>query len=110
MGRGLVRNDVNVVMQNAEIVQMAMPVDLFERPAHTFVGHFSGPPGMNVLACEIKSGRAMIDGHAVEQGPITPGEGRIEIGVRPVFVQVVASGGIPAQVRKVRDVGRHSIL
>ncbi len=103
--------DQVVVMQDGEIVQMGTPVELFERPAHTFVRHFIGSPGMNVLACESQGGRAMIDGHGVElEGPVTPGEGRIEIGVRPEFVQVVASGGIPALVRKVSDVGRHAIL
>ena len=31
------------------------PLDLFERPQHTFVGHFIGSPGMNVLPCEVRT-------------------------------------------------------
>ena len=37
-----------VVMQDGEIVQIGTPVELFERPRHTFVGHFIGSPGMNI--------------------------------------------------------------
>ena len=45
--------DQVVVMHEGEVVQIGTPVELFERPAHTFVGHFIGSPGMNVLPCEV---------------------------------------------------------
>src|SRR6056297_2062750 len=41
--------DQVVVMQDGVIVQVGTPVELFERPRHTFVGHFIGSPGMNLL-------------------------------------------------------------
>ena len=46
--------DQVVVMKDGEIVQIGTPVELFERPQHTFVGHFIGSPGMNVLPCEVQ--------------------------------------------------------
>ena len=49
--------DQVVVMKDGEIVQIGTPVELFERPTHTFVGHFIGSPGMNVLPCEVKGGK-----------------------------------------------------
>ena len=45
-----------VVMQEGEIVQIGTPVELFERPQHTFVGHFIGSPGMNVLPASVRDG------------------------------------------------------
>ena len=54
--------DQVVVMQDGEVVQVGSPVDLFERPAHTFVGHFIGSPGMNILPCEIRDGAAFLAG------------------------------------------------
>ena len=48
-----------VVMNNGEIVQIGTPIELFERPKHTFVGHFIGSPGMNVLPCEVSGGTAV---------------------------------------------------
>ncbi len=36
--------DQVVVMKDGEIVQIGTPIELFERPKHTFVGHFIGSP------------------------------------------------------------------
>jgi glycerol transport system ATP-binding protein len=102
--------DQVVVMQDGLIVQIGSPVELFGRPQHTFVGHFIGSPGMNVLPCEVKDGRAFLDGHEVAlEGPVGPGEGRTEIGVRPEFVSL-SDQGLPATVRKVADLGRHAVV
>lgn len=102
--------DEVVVMQEGEVVQVGTPVELFDRPAHTFVGHFIGSPGMNVLPAELKDGAAFFAGHRVAlEGPAAPGEGRHEIGVRPEFVHL-AESGIPARVRKVMDLGRHWVV
>ena len=49
-----------VVMNDGEVVQVGTPVELFERPHHTFVGHFIGSPGMNVLPCQVADGAAML--------------------------------------------------
>jgi glycerol transport system ATP-binding protein len=91
--------DQVVVMNNGEVVQTGTPVDLFERPMHTFVGHFIGSPGMNVLSCEVKDGKASIEGYPVETVN----------GVRPEFVSL-ATSGIPANVVKVADAGRFRIV
>ena len=102
--------DQVVVMQDGEVVQIGTPVDLFERPQHTFVGHFIGSPGMNVLPCDVRDGQAFVAGHAVAlEGAVSPGEGRAEVGIRPEFVSLGASG-LPATVRKVSDLGRHSVV
>ena len=104
--------DQVVVMQEGEVVQIGTPVELFERPAHTFVGHFIGSPGMNVLPCEVRDGGAFFNGiHVpVDEGVgRTGGARRLEIGVRPEFVRL-AGTGIPAEVVKVSDAGRHRII
>ena len=43
-------------MHEGQIVQTGTPVELFEKPKHTFVGHIKGTPGMNILPCQIKKG------------------------------------------------------
>lgn len=103
--------DQVVVMQLGEVVQIGTPVELFDRPAHTFVGHFIGSPGMNVLPCTLNGGMAMFNDTAVElEGPVPAGAtGNLEIGVRPEFV-TISDSGIPAVVRKVADVGRHLVV
>jgi glycerol transport system ATP-binding protein len=101
--------DQVVVMQEGEVVQIGTPVDLFERPAHTFVGHFIGSPGMNVLPCEIRDGAAHFDGQRVATANRATGSGLAEIGVRPEFVSIAAAG-LPADVLRVADVGRHRVV
>lgn len=105
--------DQVVVMQDGEIVQIGTPVELFERPTHTFVGHFIGSPGMNVLPCEVKGGATYFAGQRLSlEGSIgTTSDGVAEVGIRPEFVSIGTNGtGVPATVRKVSDVGRHKVV
>jgi glycerol transport system ATP-binding protein len=102
--------DQVVVMDHGVIVQIGTPRDLFERPAHTFVGHFIGSPGMNVLPCEVREGAAFFAGQRVPlEGPVIKTGARTEIGVRPEFVTLGAEG-LEATVRKVADLGRHAVV
>ena len=41
--------DTVVVMHDGRVVQSGTPAELFEKPAHTFVGYFIGSPGMNIV-------------------------------------------------------------
>ncbi|SLN28309.1 sn-glycerol-3-phosphate import ATP-binding protein UgpC [Pseudoruegeria aquimaris] len=102
--------DQVVVMQLGEVVQIGTPVELFERPAHTFVGHFIGSPGMNVLPCEVRDGGAFFMGRNVPlEGSITQSGTRNEIGIRPEFV-TLSESGIPGAVRKVADLGHNAVV
>ncbi|MEQ3711070.1 MAG: ABC transporter ATP-binding protein [Tateyamaria sp.] len=102
--------DQVVVMQDGEVVQIGTPVELFERPQHTFVGHFIGSPGMNVLPVSENGGRVTFEGHSVAlEGAVSGQGGSTELGIRPEFVSI-ADAGLEARVRKVSDVGRHSVV
>ncbi len=85
--------DQVLVMNEGTVVQSGTPVELFERPRHTFVGHFIGSPGMNVLPATFDNGVARFAGHVVQiAAPLkAPQDGaRLEIGVRPEFVRFAA--------------------
>ena len=102
--------DQVVVMQEGEIVQIGSPVELFERPQHTFVGHFIGSPGMNILPASVQDGRVEFEGiNIAVEGAVSGEGGTTELGVRPEFV-TLAETGVPARVRKVSDVGRHAVV
>jgi glycerol transport system ATP-binding protein len=104
--------DQVIVMHDGNVVQIGTPIDLFERPQHTFVGHFIGSPGMNLLPCSIVNGVPHFDGQPVETSgrPTIPsGAKRIEIGVRPEFIRF-ADAGIPVRIVKVSDAGRFHIV
>jgi glycerol transport system ATP-binding protein len=104
--------DTVVVMHDGYVVQIGTPVELFERPKHTFVGHFIGSPGMNVLPCQMENGIPMFDGHriGVDNPPETNLNGKkTEIGIRPEFVRF-SDEGIPVEIAKVSDAGRYRIV
>ncbi len=104
--------DMVVVMLDGMVVQMGTPAELFERPAHTFVGYFIGSPGMNVLDARIEGRSARVAGGEVALArDYGRPAGKVEIGVRPEYVRLVAGdAGLPVEVRRVEDVGRHKIV
>jgi len=104
--------DQVVVMHEGEIVQTGTPVELFEKPKHTFVGYFIGSPGMNILPCEIQNGIAVVDGIKISTSSEIKKKSnfsKTEIGIRPEFVSF-AKDGIPVKIIKVSNTGRHKII
>ena len=102
-----------IVLSEGTVVQVGTPEDLFLRPHHTFVGHFIGSPGMNIFPCEVEDGRAVVAGHAhafANGAADGKGGGRLELGVRPEFVRFAADGGMPVDVERVDDLGRHKLV
>jgi multiple sugar transport system ATP-binding protein len=103
------------VMSEGRMQQVAPPEELYARPANTFVAHFLGSPGMNLM-----------EGMLVESGPSSSGPGAgtlcvafpgasvplppeladavrgtgpdIVLGVRPEAMHLAADGSIGASV------------
>ena len=103
--------DQVVVMFDGTVVQVGTPVELFETPRHTFVGHFIGSPGMNVLPCELSGEQALFSGIPLSTASTTERVEAdvVEVGVRPEFVRF-DSEGFPVDIAKVDDLGRYRII
>ena len=104
--------DQVVVMHEGEIVQTGTPVELFEKPRHTFVGYFIGSPGMNIIPCEIQNGTAEVAGIKISTSSKIKQKSnfsKTEIGIRPEFVSF-SKDGIPVKIIKVSNTGRHKII
>lgn len=106
-----------VVMSEGEVVQLGTPQELFERPAHTFVGYFIGSPGMNFLDCRIDGDAAVVEGHRIplSDDVLAAGgraEGHLEIGIRPEFLELTDTedAGLPVDVEFVEDRGTHRLV
>ncbi|MEP7299808.1 MAG: ABC transporter ATP-binding protein [Burkholderiales bacterium] len=90
--------DQVVVMTRGRAVQIGSASELFERPAHTFVGHFIGSPGMNFLPASVAPGAPA---------------GATTLGVRPEYVTIAApnaAGAVPATVTQAQDIGTYWLL
>ena len=105
--------DKVVVMLDGEVLQLGTPAELFETPAHTFVGYFIGSPGMNLLPARVAGPAAQIGETSITLNrsyndlQLKP----VQIGIRPEHVRLgTGEKGLPVRIDRVEDVGRHKIV
>src|SRR5207245_2944617 len=103
--------DTVVVMHDGRVVQSGTPAELFDKPAHTFVGYFIGSPAMHTVPADVTAAEARIEGHVIaldRSYDNLPDGAKIEIGVRPEFVETVAPapGLLSAKIERIDDLGR----
>jgi sn-glycerol 3-phosphate transport system ATP-binding protein len=100
--------DLLVVMNAGQVEQMGNPLDIYEKPASTFVASFIGAPPMNLLP--VADGR-FADGSAV---PLAIPHNAVMLGFRPEDADI--AGGrthglrLEAIVQGVEPVGAESFL
>lgn len=100
-----------VVMHDGLVVQIGTPQELFEAPAHVFVGYFIGSPGMNFIPVSIDACTAVTHGHTIHlASDYAKPQGRVVLGIRPEFVRLTSSGGLPVRIDHIRDAGRHKFV
>lgn len=113
-----------VVMYEGSVVQVGTPQELFEAPAHTFVGYFIGSPGMNLLPAQLIGGRIFIGVAPLpldSSGLRLAAGDELAVGIRPEFVECrPASAGpadaavpgvsLAAQIERIEDLGAYRIV
>ncbi|MBI3147976.1 MAG: ABC transporter ATP-binding protein [Betaproteobacteria bacterium] len=106
--------DQVVVMTRGRAVQVGSADALFERPQHTFVGHFIGSPGMNFLPLRATSGALEVAGRRVARPTdLTVPEGEAKLGLRPEYVTLARAeepGALAVTVLQAQDIGTHVLL
>ena len=110
--------DQVVVMYDGQVVQLGTPQQLFETPAHTFVGYFIGSPGMNLMPCKLDGDVVVIDGLRLPLAPeraqrARAAGGQLQLGIRPEFLQCLAApqaDAIAAEIQAVEDLGNYKIV
>lgn len=106
-----------VVMTRGKAVQTGTAEDLFERPTHTFVGHFIGSPGMNFLqgrvdAKSLELGNTRLD-LTQQQAHDLEGLSLIKLGIRPEYVEVLnhpSANTLAAKVERIQDLGTSVLM
>ena len=104
-----------LVLHQGVPVQLATPMEVFERPANTYVAGFIGAPAMNLLPGTLSHG-----GTAVTLGgglvmPFADGKRdgadgrRLTIGIRPEHVSLDHTG-TPMQIDLVEPLGSETVL
>ncbi len=95
-----------VVLNDGAIVQAGEPSELFLSPAHEFVGHFIGSPGMNVLPAELVDGVVRVGDATLGRASVELPSGPVRVGVRPEFVRIGPGGAASGPVARVTGVDR----
>jgi glycerol transport system ATP-binding protein len=108
--------DSVLVMARGRVIQSGSPSELFEQPAHRFVGHFIGSPGMNFIPVNrLKHGGPVSgsgSGSVSSFDDLIP-PGAITLGIRPEYLGMGESKpGEPsemnllaAKVQRIQDLG-----
>ena len=101
-----------LVLHQGVPVQFAPPMDVFARPATTYVAGFIGAPAMNLLAATVAA-----DGHSAQLAsghPLVLPHGamphsKLTVGIRPEQIGL-APGGLPMQVDLVEPLGSETLV
>jgi len=99
------------VLKDGRIQQLATPMELYERPANTFVAEFIGSPAINWSESEVAN-----DGHIYlgqdSSGLLLPelAGRRVRIGIRPEDMVVSEAGTLQATVTLVEPTGAESYV
>ena len=102
--------DKIVVLRDGLVEQIGAPLDIYRRPANTFVAGFIGSPKMNLLKARVigaEAGRARVDAAglvcdvAVEHLPAVGAE--VTLGIRPEHL--AAGPGAPVQLQASERLG-----
>ena len=104
--------DKIVVMQAGRIEQVGAPLELFDRPANTFVAGFIGSPAMNMLKGRVEGGGVAVEGSVLPFGGdhnVTDGQ-EVLYGVRPEHFEIVDDDGLPARISVVEPTGSETTV
>ena len=100
-----------LILHEGQPAQLATPMEVFERPADTYVGGFVGSPTMNFLM-----GQLVNDGNAVQldAGPLIPLQGRragknVTIGIRPEHL-TLGGGQLTLSVELIEPLGSETLV
>ena len=99
-----------VVMNKGVVQQVGTPMEIYDRPANTFVASFIGSPAMNLVSGEVKDGVFTSQGIRIEGLPKTA-SGAVTLGFRAEDASLASTGGqIEAPIYTVELLGEATML
>lgn len=99
-----------VVMNKGVVQQVGTPMEIYDRPANTFVASFIGSPAMNLVDGEVKGGVFTSQGIRIEGLPHSA-SGAVTLGFRAEDASLASTGGqIEAPIYTVELLGEATML
>ena len=97
------------VLDRGRVLQVGAPLEVFAKPATTFVATFIGSPAMNLLRVNARGGKARLGALELD----CPGDvaGEVVLGIRPHEIELCAAGaGCDAEVTAVEQLGTQTSI
>jgi sn-glycerol 3-phosphate transport system ATP-binding protein len=99
-----------VVLNGGRIEQIGAPLEVYHRPASTFVASFIGSPAMNLLPATVTGGTISVGGQPAGLMARLP-DGPVIAGMRAEDLRVSADGsGLLFETRFIEDLGAQRLL
>ncbi|HSF63042.1 MAG TPA: ABC transporter ATP-binding protein [Paracoccaceae bacterium] len=96
-----------VVMSRGEVQQVGTPLDIYDRPANTFVAGFIGSPAMNLMQGELRGG--VFEGAQVRIPGLSGPDGPVTLGFRAEDAVIAGAGEITAPIYSMELLGDASM-
>jgi multiple sugar transport system ATP-binding protein len=108
------------IMNDAKVVQIGPPLEVYSRPADTFVARFLGNPPMNLIAGQLSEGEVRLGQHVVplvgHAERLGAHGGRVVFGIRPEDLYegnpgtLAETAALPALVTAVEPLGAETLV
>jgi multiple sugar transport system ATP-binding protein len=98
------------VMRDGRIAQLGAPMDVYDKPADSFVGGFLGAPPMNFFTALCENGTLQVGDAVIPGGPSGWEGKKVLVGIRAENITVGAPDGIPATVEVAEPTGAALLL
>ncbi|MFN8650805.1 MAG: sn-glycerol-3-phosphate ABC transporter ATP-binding protein UgpC [Gemmatimonadales bacterium] len=107
-----------VVMQEGRVQQVDTPLELYRRPANTFVATFVGSPPMNLVPGSVTPDGAFRARDGALSLPL-PGNAKpaalaagrqVTLGIRPEALGVGGGSGVPASIVEIEPLGNETLV
>ncbi|MGX5718638.1 sn-glycerol-3-phosphate import ATP-binding protein UgpC [Shinella zoogloeoides] len=101
-----------VVLSGGRIEQIGAPLDVYHRPATTFVASFIGSPAMNLVGGELHGSKLALGPALLDLGAAVPAQGALTVGLRAEDLRLHAGsdGAMPFRIDYVEELGAQRLV
>ncbi|MBX7096944.1 MAG: ABC transporter ATP-binding protein [Myxococcaceae bacterium] len=93
------------VFNQGVLQQLGPPLELYHRPANTFVATFLGSPSMNLLPARREGAQLSGDGFTLRAPASLADGGEVQVGLRPEDLRLASSGPLSGTVVALERLG-----
>ncbi|WP_187970044.1 ABC transporter ATP-binding protein [Aquibium microcysteis] len=105
--------DRMAILHHGVIRQLGTPVEIYDRPASTYVARLLGSPMINILPTQARAGAILIADGAIAAPGLEGDAATAEVGLRPEDIRVAPwteAAGPPSRVYEVEPLGGYTVV